>query len=56
MMMKPGTWLNHYQILGHLGTGGNQSRARKQAVKEATTQPQEYWYNYPLFLRVLCGE
>ena len=21
-MLQPGTWLNHYQILGHLGTGG----------------------------------
>ena len=26
MPLSPGTWLNHYQILGHLGTGGNQSR------------------------------
>src|SRR3990172_892769 len=22
MTLQPGTWLNHYQILGHLGTGG----------------------------------
>ena len=22
MPLAPGTWLNHYQILGHLGTGG----------------------------------
>src|SRR3990172_12568241 len=22
MALPPGTWLNHYQILGHLGTGG----------------------------------
>ena len=22
MPLSPGTWLNHYQILGHLGTGG----------------------------------
>jgi len=22
MMLKPGSWLNHYEVLGHLGTGG----------------------------------
>src|SRR3970040_203600 len=22
MPLSPGTWLNHYEILGHLGTGG----------------------------------
>ena len=22
MALSPGTWLNHYEILGHLGTGG----------------------------------
>ena len=22
MALSPGTWLNHYEVLGHLGTGG----------------------------------
>ena len=33
-MLQPGTWLNHYEILAHIGSGGSQSRD----CKGATTQ------------------
>jgi len=34
MSLAPGSWLNHYEILDHLGTGASQSRD----CKGATTQ------------------
>ena len=46
MPLAPDAWLNHYEVLGHLGTGASQSRDRKGAgvegqsrdCKGATTQ------------------
>jgi hypothetical protein len=40
MPLAPGTWLNHYQILGHLGAGGSQSRPalRDKGATEVAVQ------------------
>ena len=35
MTLKPGSWLNHYEVLAHLGTGAHPSRAREQAVHQS---------------------
>ena len=37
MALSPGTWLNHYEILAHIGSGASQSRPAMRD-KGATTQ------------------
>ena len=37
MALTPGTWLGHYEILGHIGSGASQSRPAMRD-KGATTQ------------------
>ena len=33
MALSPGTWLNHYEVLGRLGTGENTGLGRNVALK-----------------------